>query len=95
MQCRCASASPRCSYTWREAAMHRAATKGPMRILDVAPGRIGSKSRGLLITGIGNDFEAILPMLFESNADLDSVDGPCSRLSITMQVEGVRAHLFD
>ena len=50
---------------------------------------------GLLNTGIGNEFEAILPMLFESNADLDSVDGPCSRLSITMQVEGVRAHLFD
>ena len=83
--------------------MHRPATKSPVRNLDgvlagspgPVPGRVGRKPHGLLNTGIGNEFEAILPMLFESNADLDSVDGPCSRLSITMQVEGVRAHLFD
>ncbi|MCO4746751.1 MAG: hypothetical protein KC912_18290 [Proteobacteria bacterium] len=37
-----------------------------------------------------------LPVLFENNADLDSEeDGRCSRMSATIEVDGVNAHLFE
>lgn len=51
---------------------------------------------GLLNTGIGDSLEAALPLMFESNADLHSdEDGDCSRLSLTIELLGVNAHLFD
>ncbi|MCO4745654.1 MAG: hypothetical protein KC912_12750 [Proteobacteria bacterium] len=50
---------------------------------------------GLLNTGIGDELEALLPAMFENNADLDSDDGRCSRMSLTIEVDGVNAFLHD
>ncbi|TNE86307.1 MAG: hypothetical protein EP330_21435 [Deltaproteobacteria bacterium] len=37
-----------------------------------------------------------LPLLFENNADLPSEeDGECSRLSVTIEFDGLNAHLFE
>lgn len=38
---------------------------------------------------------AALPLILENNADLDSPDGPCSALSVTLDFVGTRAFLFD
>lgn len=36
-----------------------------------------------------------LPLLFENNADLDSEDGECTRVSVTIEFDGLNAHLFE
>lgn len=51
---------------------------------------------GLEDAAIDSSLRDTLPLLFESNSDLDSEeDGECSRMSVTMEFDGLNAHLFD
>lgn len=50
---------------------------------------------GLEEAAIDSALRETLPILFESNADLDADGESCSRLSITMEFEGVNAYLFE